>query len=67
MDNGYIRALEGEAYTLHNTTISDAPSGPGLGIVINEDLVREAAAAYAKEKPWRNEVWHGADNALREW
>ncbi|KAJ3556965.1 hypothetical protein NM688_g1734 [Phlebia brevispora] len=45
-----------------------APEGPGLGIEINEDLVRKASASYIIEgKPWRNDVWHGPDHALREW
>ena len=54
-------------YSFRNTTTSDMLLDPGLGIAINEGLVREAAAAYAKDKPWRNEVWYGVDNALREW
>ncbi|RPD54910.1 enolase C-terminal domain-like protein [Lentinus tigrinus ALCF2SS1-7] len=49
--NGYVPAL----------------TGPGLGIEINEDLVREMAAKYADEKAWRNAVWTGPDGALQEW
>ncbi|KAI0760516.1 enolase C-terminal domain-like protein [Fomes fomentarius] len=49
--NGYVEAL----------------TGPGLGIEINEALVREAAAKHASEKAWRNAVWTGPDGALREW
>ncbi|KAI0074077.1 enolase C-terminal domain-like protein [Panus rudis PR-1116 ss-1] len=49
--DGYVNALE----------------GPGLGIQINEELVREAAKTYAKDTPWRNEVWTGPDGSLREW
>ncbi|PSR83544.1 hypothetical protein PHLCEN_2v5698 [Hermanssonia centrifuga] len=45
----------------------NAPEGPGLGIEINEALVRETAAQYATEKPWRNLVWYGDDGSLREW
>ena len=41
--------------------------GPGLGIEINETLVRETAARYVNEKPWRNEVWSGPDGSFREW
>lgn len=41
--------------------------GPGLGIEINEQLVRETAQEYIKNKAWRNEVWTGADGSLREW
>ncbi|TFK92487.1 enolase C-terminal domain-like protein [Polyporus arcularius HHB13444] len=49
--NGYVKAL----------------TGPGLGIEINEALVRETAAKYVDEKAWRNAVWTGPDGALREW
>ncbi|TFY69569.1 hypothetical protein EVG20_g3109 [Dentipellis fragilis] len=45
----------------------EALQGPGLGIEINEPLVREAAAKYAEEKAWRNTVWRGPDGTLREW
>ncbi|KAI9068099.1 enolase C-terminal domain-like protein [Trametes sanguinea] len=49
--NGYVEALH----------------GPGLGIEINEQLVREAAQKHANEKAWRNAVWKGEDGGLREW
>lgn len=42
-------------------------SGAGLGIEINEALVREAAEKYSKEKAWRNATWRGEDGSLREW
>lgn len=45
----------------------DAPNGSGLGVEINEALVRETSAQYVKEKAWRNEVWTGTDGSLREW
>ncbi|KAI0338018.1 enolase C-terminal domain-like protein [Trametopsis cervina] len=45
----------------------DVLNGPGLGIEINEVLVRETSALYVKEKAWRNDVWTGADGSLREW
>jgi galactonate dehydratase len=41
-----------------------APSGPGLGVEINEDLVREASKTAP---PWRNPVWRGQDGSVREW
>jgi galactonate dehydratase len=41
-----------------------APQGVGLGVEINEELVREAS----RDAPaWRNPVWRGEDGALREW
>ncbi|KIJ61596.1 hypothetical protein HYDPIDRAFT_115755 [Hydnomerulius pinastri MD-312] len=46
-----------------------APSAPGLGITINEALVRERSAAYtaAGVQAWRNPLWRGEDGSLREW
>lgn len=41
-----------------------APMTPGLGLEINEALVREAAT---KSKPWANTLWRGPDGGFREW
>ncbi len=41
-----------------------ALSGPGLGVEIDEDMVREAA----RDAPsWRNPIWRGQDGSFREW
>jgi galactonate dehydratase len=40
------------------------PDGPGLGIAIDEDAVREAARAPHR---WRNPVWRAADGGFAEW
>jgi galactonate dehydratase len=45
----------------------EAPTKPGLGIEVNESLVRETAASYAKQNAWRNISWRGDDGSLREW
>jgi galactonate dehydratase len=42
-----------------------ALEGPGLGIEIDEERVRAAAAEMAIG--WRNPVWRGPDGAVREW
>lgn len=42
----------------------DRPLGPGLGIEIDEDAVRSAAANPHR---WRNPVWHHADGSLGSW
>lgn len=47
-EDGYVRRLE----------------GPGLGIEINEDKVREMAARGHR---WRNPIWRNADGSLSEW
>ena len=40
------------------------PVGPGLGIEIDEEKVREAARTG---HDWRNPVWRNADGAFAEW
>jgi galactonate dehydratase len=43
------------------------PAGPGLGVAVNEKLVREKSAAYMEAKPWRNPVWRDKDGTIVEW
>ncbi|KAG1776386.1 enolase C-terminal domain-like protein [Suillus placidus] len=45
------------------------PSGPGLGIVINEELVRTRAKEHSRAgvEAWRNPIWRGEDGSIREW
>ncbi len=40
------------------------PTGPGLGIEINEQKVREMAAVGHR---WRNPVWRNPDGSVTEW
>jgi galactonate dehydratase len=42
-----------------------ALEGPGLGVELDEDRVREVAADM--RGGWRNPVWRGPDGGLREW
>jgi len=56
---------------LHNETVFAytegyvvIPSGPGLGIDVNEELVREAAARGHR---WRNPLWRNDDGTVAEW
>ncbi len=42
----------------------DIPSGPGLGITINEEHVRKMAETGHN---WRNPVWRHADGSVAEW
>ena len=37
---------------------------PGLGVEINEELVREMSAA---PNDWKNPLWYNADGSLAEW
>ena len=40
------------------------PTGPGLGIEVNEDYVRERAQQGHR---WRNPVWRHRDGSFAEW
>ncbi len=40
------------------------PSGPGLGIEVNEEVVRERAVGAPD---WRNPVWRNEDGTVAEW
>ena len=40
------------------------PQGPGLGIEVNEEYVRERAAEGHR---WRNPIWRHADGSFAEW
>ena len=42
----------------------NVPTGPGLGVEIDEDRVRDAAKSCPS---WRNPVWRGKDGSIREW
>lgn len=44
----------------------DLLTGPGLGIEINEELVRKQAEE-SKDFNWRNATWRGPDGGIREW
>ena len=41
-----------------------APTGPGLGVEINEPLVREMAKTG---HAWRNPIWRNPDGSFAEW
>ena len=40
------------------------PGGPGLGITVNEEIVREKAE---KGHSWKNPVWRHRDGTIAEW
>jgi len=40
------------------------PSGPGLGIDLNEDYVKERAQ---QGHQWRNPIWRHEDGSIAEW
>ncbi|ESK88605.1 mandelate racemase muconate lactonizing enzyme family protein [Moniliophthora roreri MCA 2997] len=56
-----------DAFTVKDGHI-DILRGPGLGIEINEELVRKASQFCMENLPaWRNPLWRGDDGSLREW
>jgi galactonate dehydratase len=42
----------------------DIPKGPGLGITVNEEVVKAAAE---KGHNWKNPVWRHEDGSVAEW
>jgi len=40
------------------------PAGPGLGVEIDEDVVRDA---HRDPHRWRNPIWRQADGSFAEW
>ena len=52
-----------EDFSMHGGYFSP-PTKPGLGVEINEDLVRERAGA---SPDWSNPVWRQHDGAVAEW
>jgi galactonate dehydratase len=50
-------------FTYHDGMV-DIPSGPGLGIEVNEEYV---VARAAEGHRWRNPVWRHRDGSVAEW
>lgn len=50
-------------FTYHNGVVK-IPDGPGLGISIDEEKVRQAAAIGHN---WHNPVWRNSDGTVAEW
>ena len=48
----------------YNDGYVSIPDGPGLGVEIDEDYVRERAAVGHR---WRNPIWRHADGSFAEW
>lgn len=54
---------DGSVFDIHEGSVA-VPTGPGLGVQIDEARVREAAKEGHR---WRNPAWRGPDGSLREW
>ncbi|WVQ74277.1 hypothetical protein IAR50_003874 [Cryptococcus sp. DSM 104548] len=42
-------------------------TAPGLGIELDEEMIRKEAAEAEKLEPWINPLFRGPDGAIREW
>jgi galactonate dehydratase len=42
-------------------------TGPGLGVELNEELIRKEAKEAELLEPWINPVFRGEDGSIREW
>jgi galactonate dehydratase len=54
-----------EVFAVKNGAV-ELLTGPGLGIELDEDLIRKNAEEN-KDFSWRNPTWRGPDGAIREW
>lgn len=54
---------DGSVFDISEGSVA-VPTGPGLGVEIDEARVREAAKDGHR---WRNPAWRGPDGSLREW
>ena len=59
----YTYCKDKEPLTAHDGYLA-VPEGPGLGITIDEDLVREA---HKDRHRWRNPIWRQPDGSFAEW
>jgi galactonate dehydratase len=57
----YVR--DGGVFAVRDGYI-DVPTGPGLGVEVDEERVRAAAGTAA---PWHNPVWRNQDGTVAEW
>ena len=52
-----------KVFSVKNGSVA-VPTGPGLGVHINEAAVREASRQALR---WRNDIWRNPDGSLTEW
>lgn len=52
-----------EVFAVHGGYM-DVPTGPGLGVVVDEERVRRAATTGHQ---WRNPIWRLGDGTVAEW
>lgn len=42
-------------------------TGAGLGVELDEEMIRKEAAECEKLEPWINPLFRGDDGSIREW
>ena len=62
--NDLLDYLEDASVFNYNNGYVNIPSGPGLGIKINEEQVRKMAN---EGHNWKNPLWYHADGSVAEW
>lgn len=62
--NELLHYLSDRSVFRYENGFVNIPSGPGLGIEVNEERVREMARAGHN---WRNPVWRHEDGSVAEW
>jgi len=55
-----------DVFTVKSGAIS-LLTGAGLGVEVNEEMIRKEAEEAAKLDPWQNPVFRGDDGSVREW
>jgi len=62
--NDFLEYLEDPRIFAYEDGYAEVPEGPGLGIEVSEDRVREAASVG---HDWRNPVWRNQERTVAEW
>ncbi len=63
-ENDLLDYVKDRGVFLYQDGYVTIPRGPGLGIEVNEEYVRERAAVGHR---WRNPVWRHKDGSVAEW
>ncbi|TDO95174.1 galactonate dehydratase [Halanaerobium saccharolyticum] len=63
-DNDILDYLKDKDVFKYKDGYAEIPTAPGLGIEIDEDLVREKAQ---ETHNWKNPVWRNEDGTIAEW
>ena len=62
--NELLHYLKDDSLLQYENGFVNVPKGPGLGITVDEEAVRDAAD---KGHDWKNPVWQNEDGTIAEW